>query len=84
MSKRYDIKSPRERKDGKTFWLKVGTMFEGDKGDFTIYLDALPLPDKDGRVTLKGWEPQQKQEGRQQAEQQGASQDYSLDDDIPF
>lgn len=57
--KRYDVMSPRERKDGKTYWQRVGTAFDGDKG-IGIEFDALPLPDKDGRVSVRLFEPREK------------------------
>ena len=65
MTDRYDIKSPRERKDGKTYWLKVGTMFPGDGDQYTLILDALPLPDKEGRVVLKAYPPREDKERRE-------------------
>jgi hypothetical protein len=49
---RYDLLSPRQGKDGKTRWLKVGAAFPRDKGGFSLVFDALPIPDKEGRVQL--------------------------------
>lgn len=63
--KRYDVCSPRERKDGKTYWQRVGSAFEGDKG-IGIEFDALPLPDKDGRVSVRLFEPKERDAPRQQ------------------
>lgn len=58
MTTRYDIITPRPGKDGKTFWLKIGAMFPAKEGNgYTISLDALPLPDKDGKIWLKASEP---------------------------
>lgn len=53
--------TPRPGKEGKTFWHRVGTAFENDKG-ITIVFDSLPLPDKDGKVTVKLFEPRDPQE----------------------
>jgi len=39
---RYDLISPRPRKDGKTHWQKVGAAFPRDKGGFSLVFDALP------------------------------------------
>jgi hypothetical protein len=51
MSERFDVISPREGKDGKTRWIRIGAGFP--KGDrVSVVLDALPLPDKEGRVSL--------------------------------
>jgi len=49
---RFDLISPRPRKDGKTFWKNIGAGFPRDKGGFSLSFDALPLPDAEGRVTV--------------------------------
>ncbi len=54
---RFDLISPRPRKDGKTFWVKIGAAFPRDKGGFSLVFDALPLPDTEGRVSLLMVEP---------------------------
>jgi hypothetical protein len=90
---RYDLISPREGKDGKTRWLKIGAAFPRDKGGFSLVLDALPLPDKDGRVSLLMTEPLPKDDdaprgntrpqiGGDRARQAPARDD--IDDQIPF
>ena len=62
---RYDLLSPRPGKDGKTHWMKVGVMFDRDKGGFSLTLDALPLPDEKGRVMLLASEPRDQSAPRQ-------------------
>lgn len=85
MSTRFDIVSPRPRKNSdKPFWHRVGTAFEGDKG-LTLVFDSLPLPDAEGRTVVKLFE----QKERAPAEQSGNggprnSFKTDLDDDIPF
>jgi hypothetical protein len=59
MSKRYDIMSPRKGRD-KTFWTRIGTAFEGEKGIQLIF-DALPLPDAEGRCVANLFEPRERQ-----------------------
>lgn len=89
--RRWDVCSPRPRKDGKTFWQRVGTAFEGEKG-INITFDALPLPDGEGRVSVSLFEPREQQQkpagngygaakGRAAPQQSYAS---DIDDDIPF
>ncbi len=52
MSTRYDICSPRPRKDSdKPFWHRVGTAWKGEKGINGTF-DSLPIPDKDGKVSF--------------------------------
>lgn len=91
---RYDLISPRQRKDGKTHWQKIGAAFPKDNGSFSLVFDALPLPDAEGRVTVLMKEPQprdgqqggyQQQGGGQQQQQQGGGPGGDLDgDQIPF
>lgn len=56
MAKRYDICAPRKGKDDKTFWHRIGTAWEGDKG-IQLVFDALPLPDSEGRCVANLFEP---------------------------
>jgi hypothetical protein len=79
---RYDLISPRARKDGKTFWVKVGAGFARDKGGFSLSFDALPLPDAEGRVTVLMTEP--KDQPPRQEPQRGGGPMGDIDDEIPF
>lgn len=83
---RYEIKSPRPRKDNKTFWMTIGSGFVRDNGGFSLVLDALPIPDKEGRISLLMVEAEQRQgQPRQQERQSGGYGGSSdADDDIPF
>jgi hypothetical protein len=78
MSKRFDIMAPRKGKE-KTFWTRIGTAFEGDKGIQLIF-DALPLPDAEGRCVANLFEPRPKDDEQRQQTPQTAD----LDDDVPF
>lgn len=73
MTKRYDICAPRKGKD-KTFWTRIGTAFEGDKGIQLIF-DALPLPDAEGRCVANLFEPKPRE---------GQPQPAGFDDEVPF
>ena len=77
MAKRYDIMAPRKGRD-KTFWTRIGTAFEGDKGIQLIF-DALPLPDAEGRCVANLFEPRERDTGSQQTRQT-----EDLDDSVPF
>lgn len=88
---RFDLISPRPRKDGKTHWQKVGAAFPRDKGGFSLVFDALPLPDAEGRVSVLMTEPkprdgqQQPQSGGGWAPAPGGNPADTLDSDtIPF
>lgn len=79
MNKRYDICTPRKGRDDKTFWTRIGTAFEGDKGIQLIF-DALPLPDADGRCVANLFEPKPREDAPRQQQRQPAD----LDDDVVF
>ena len=79
MTKRWDVLSPRPKKDGGTYWHRVGTAFQGTKG-INVVFDSLPMPDAEGRVAVSLFKPRPK-EGAPSL-QQSASAD--LDDEIPF
>lgn len=80
MSKRYDIMTPRKGRE-KTFWIRIGTAFEGEKGIQLIF-DALPLPDAEGRCVANLFEPRERSQNGDAPRSQSAAAD--LDDDIPF
>jgi hypothetical protein len=79
MAKRYDIMAPRKGRD-KTFWTRIGTAFEGDKGIQLIF-DALPLPDAEGRCVANLFEPRERDGGTQTQTRQPAT--ATADDDYP-
>jgi hypothetical protein len=81
MSKRFDIASPRKGKDGKTYWTRIGTAFEGDKGIQLIF-DALPLPDAEGRCVANLFEPRERTDAPRSNATVG--QRVELDDEVPF
>lgn len=45
-SERFNVTTPIERQDGKTFWLRIGTAFRNKDASLNIYLDALPVNGK--------------------------------------
>lgn len=90
MNTRFDICTPRKGKDDKTFWTRIGTAWQSDKG-IQLVFDALPIPDSEGRCVANLFEPKQRDGGGGQQRQsepagggnRGGYQD-DLDDDIPF
>lgn len=91
MGKRFDVLSPRPRKDSdKPFWHRVGTAWEGDRG-INIVFDSLPLPDAQGRVSVSLFEPRENNAGgggqrqsREQPRDNRGGYGDDLDDDVPF
>lgn len=82
MKKMYHVLSPRPGKDDKTFWHRVGTAWDGDKG-VSITFDSLPLPDKDGKTRVILFEPREKDDAPKTAGKADTKRN-ELDDDIPF
>ena len=66
--------------------MRVGTLFESKNGDgYNIVLDALPLPDKEGRVALIARPPRPRDDAPKQSYgQQGNRLSDQLDDAVPF
>jgi hypothetical protein len=81
---RYDLLSPRKGKEDKTRWFKVGAAFPRDKGGFSLVLDALPLPDAEGRVSLMMWEAQERDEAPRGRDPARQAPPRGMDDEIPF
>jgi hypothetical protein len=86
-SKRFDLCTPREGRDGKTRWHKVGVAFEGERG-ITAYFDSLPLLDAKGKCVVMFFEAREREEGGTQPaaskpKMQSAGKG-GMDDEIPF
>jgi len=85
-NKRYDICTPRKSKEGKTFWTRIGTAWEGDKGTQLVF-DALPIPDSEGRVVANLFEPRESSANTRSggtARPQPASQYDDVNEEAPF
>lgn len=89
MTTRYDICAPRPKKDGGTYWLRIGQMFPGKDGEgYSIKLDALPIANEKGEIWIKAFVPREQATDDKPARQQagGAARNHHayLDDDISF
>jgi hypothetical protein len=82
MTTRYDICTPRKGRDDKTYWTRIGTAFQGDKGIQLIF-DALPIADSEGRVVANLFEPRERTGGGTTPRRDLAPAG-DLDDDVPF
>lgn len=90
MADRYDLVTPRNASNGKTYFTKIGVMWPmKGKDGFSITLEALPLPSMNDKGEIEtrilAMEPYKK-DGEQQQNQGGAPGGGSsnLDDEIPF
>lgn len=91
MSNRFDLITGKDvqSSDGtvKTYWTRVGTMFESknNTGGYSIKLDAYPLPDAQGNVWIKAVVPKDKNGGEPVVKNgPRASLSEELNDGIPF
>lgn len=83
MAQRFNISTPRKKKDGGTYWVNIGTAWVDDKGTQLVF-DALPIPDEDGRCVARLFEPRDRQDAPRQ-QQNDIRGGYSDDaDSIPF
>lgn len=76
MSSRRDIMVPRKKKDGGTYWVKIGTAWLNDKGSEQLVFDCLPLPDSEGRCVANLFEPKARDGERTQTKRQSAQDDW--------
>jgi hypothetical protein len=94
MANRYDAltvsKYVDRNGDEKSFFTKIGTMFQSKNGDtYSLELIALPIPDKEGKVRLFLKPPEQR-EGAQQVSRSPSRPAVrpqianDIDDNIPF
>ena len=89
MANRYDAltvsKYVDRNGDEKSFFTKIGTMFQSKNGDtYSLELIALPIPDKEGKVRLFLKPPEQR-EGAQQVSRsapRSAARPQASDDDV--
>ena len=82
MNTRFDICTPRKGKDDKTFWTRIGTAWQSDKG-IQLVFDALPIPDSEGRCVANLFEPKPRDSGGQQR-QQSSNEGWNDSGDVPF
>jgi hypothetical protein len=53
MATRKDMMTPRPGSNGKTFWHRIGTAWEGDGGKISLVFDSLPLPTMNDKGQLE-------------------------------
>jgi hypothetical protein len=58
-----------ERKDGKSFWNRVGAAFTNRDGSLTLKLDSIPIG---GTMQVRDWEPRDADRENRSASSQGA------------
>jgi hypothetical protein len=85
---RMDVCSPRQGKDGKTYWTRIGTFWPAKDGKpgGTITFDALPLTDAEGRCSVSLFEPKAREDAAPKGytPRQKPARDDDPDESIPF
>lgn len=81
MNKRFDISTPRKGRDDKTYWTRIGTAFQNDRGGIQLIFDALPIPDSEGRVVASLFEPRERDAAPQTQQRSSVGRGFDdLDD----
>lgn len=90
---RYDVKCWRESRNGKAYTVRIGATWVDQKGVTRIELDALPLPDKEGRVSMFLEEQKQREvvtesrpahPAKGMSERKAGGRGADFDDQVPF
>jgi len=90
MGKRFDCCTPRTKKDGGTWWHRIGSAWENDTGLVTVFLDSLPAWNEEGRIQFSLFESKEASAntkfsgGRTPVKKVVDSFAKELDDEIPF
>lgn len=86
MATRYNVIVARPGKDDKTFWHRIGTGWPRDKGGISVTLDSLPVPGKDGKVSMLIVDADAKSDApaKGQGSPARAPQVLDMDDEVPF
>ena len=92
-TERYDVSYPREEKDGKTRWIRIGSAFMRSNGSISLLIDSIPI-EWDGTAVLfkskdSRKEPTQTPNDTERYRKRGkytetSSEPIISDDDIPF
>jgi len=80
MDKRYKVCTPRPKKDGGTFWSRIGTAFNGKVG-INVYFDSLPLTDAEGKCMVALYEDKPKEDFPSSDQPKHGD---NFEDEIPF
>ena len=84
MADRMDVKSWRKSRNGKAYTIRIGSSWVDNKGATRIELDALPIPDAEGRVSMFLEEPRERSDASPSTTSKTRQQDDLDGDSIPF
>jgi hypothetical protein len=87
--RKFNACTPRPKQDGGVWWHKVGSAYENEKGQISVYLNSVPVPDpeKENQVCFTLFEDTERdaerREGRRPAPRTSGNSNKD-DDEIPF
>lgn len=79
--KKYKLLAPMPKKDGGSWWMHCGTMYEGkEPGSFNLFVDAVPTSTKDNKMMfhIREYTEDDFRESRERAERRNSSGGGSL------
>jgi hypothetical protein len=82
--RKFNACSPRPKKDGGVWWHRVGSAYENEKGQISVYLNSTPVgdPEKENQICFTLFEDtEERGEVRRSSPRQSGGKD---DDEIPF
>lgn len=81
----YKVMTPVERKDGSTFWMRVGTAFpaKNDSSAINVYLDAYPR-DAKAMLHVREMDEEDLQRSASRRGQRGDGASVPAREDLPF
>lgn len=77
----WEVGQFKEKRGGGKRFVRLGYAKPKDDGGFYVNLDALPIPDEQGRVSIAVNRPRDRNDGPSERPQ---PQGGSMDDEIPF
>mgnify|MGYP003138676683 CR=1 FL=1 len=87
MTERYDLCQGKKKKNGETYWHKIGAAWPRDGNRFKIIFDSLPTPVMDEKYGLQldaMLFPADESRDQTTAASPPAVEKQPIDDDIPF
>jgi hypothetical protein len=83
MSDFWDLGQFKEKRGGGKRFVRLGYAKQKDDGGFWLTFDALPVPDKDGNVSVAVNKPRERSDSPSDYSNQGGGMG-GMDDEVPF
>ena len=77
----FKVLSPVERKNGKTFWMRIGNAFRNRDGSLNVYLNAYPT---NGKLQIREFDDRDESRPAVDAAALPVAQPAGVSDQLPF